>query len=293
MRSSSFAFSFPVAFLSYVRSRASRPSSRRASRHAVSFRRFCCVVPSVGLSCLCVSPSRLVVSYGRRSVLLSACSRLVRRGVIALSLSCCLVGLGIPHLFIVPSLPVSSSRLGSSRSFRSHLSSRSVSSVGGSCLLMPGSRVRAVLFCSSLVLVRYPSRFMPPSWGRGRVVMAMGRRQVAHVVSSIPSSFSLATRPPIVGWLRGGMDMGRRSMLLAARPLPVHAAPFLPSHRVSHRSHLCPHPNHPKQKKRTRRKPGRRRRQIRTRRPPRDAPTRRNTRDEERDDSGKPDKTTR
>lgn len=203
-------FLFPIC----VFPGASRSSSRLSSRHAVSLCvSFLCVPsarrparrpscrpscrPSDRLACL----SRRLVSYGRHSILLSARSRLVRRGVIALSLSCRLVGLGVPHLFIVPSLPVSSARLVSVGSFSLVISSGFIRERLGSALV-PGSRVRAVLSCSSLVPVRYPSRFMPPSWGR-----AVRHGHDGGGACSRPSHPShhlllLATRSLVAGWIR-------------------------------------------------------------------------------------------
>ena len=47
-------------------------------------------------------------------------------------------------------------------------------------------------------------------------------------------SFLLATHSLVAGWLYGRMwDMGRRFVLLAARPLPAHAPSFSSSRRIS------------------------------------------------------------
>lgn len=127
MRPFSFAFSFPAAFLSYAHPRASRSSSRLPSRRASRLMRSVAVVRRVVRRA--VSSARLVslvVSYGRRFALLFAHSRLVSRGVVALRSRAASFCPWHPACPTPPSLrPVGSAR--------SHLLSRSVSSVGGSC----------------------------------------------------------------------------------------------------------------------------------------------------------------
>ena len=82
MRPSSFAFSSPAAFLSYAHPRASRPcvSSYRLARASRLVRSAASCRPSARP----VGSSWLVVSYGRRFVLLFARSRFVCRGGFAL-----------------------------------------------------------------------------------------------------------------------------------------------------------------------------------------------------------------
>lgn len=251
MRSSSVCFLFPCCFSficsfpwrlvrrlvlsvsSCVSSRASRlvRSVRRAVRR---------VVCRVGSPSRLVGSSRFVVSYGRRSVLLSACSRLVRRGVIALSLSCRLVGLGVPPFVHRPVLV--SRRFGSSRSSRL-VSVVSFSSVISFCLIR--GRLGFVFMPVPVFAPFRPARrsFLPHSI-RSR--------------SSVPVSVSVVGRG-CVSWAWGGGACSCRfirSMLLSAHPLPAHVPSFLPSHRLIAPIAFSYH--HPKQENER----GRRRRAI-------------------------------
>lgn len=128
-----------------MRSRASRLSSRLSSRRASRLMR---PAASCRLSCRLACSSCRFVS--RRFVLLFARSRLVRRGVIALRSPC---------RFVLPCRPacpcVPSARLVSVVSFPLVISF-GLARVRLVSVLMPGSRVRAVSFCSSLVPTRYP-----------------------------------------------------------------------------------------------------------------------------------------
>ena len=183
MRPSSFAFSFPVAFLSYARPRASRSSSRHAVSLAVSFRAFRCVVSSVVSSHRLGSSHRLVSSrrlVWRRSALLFARSRFVCRGGFALRFRAVSFCFGIP--FVLSSR--CSSRLSSCLSSRlvhlvssCHLVLRLP--VGGSCpfsCLVPvfapfRPAIRSFLFVHQF-------RFLCLRRGAWRGVMAMMAAEV-------------------------------------------------------------------------------------------------------------------
>lgn len=117
-------------------------------------------------------------------------------------------------------------------------------------VLMPGSRLprRSVLLVarSSLipfVFVRPPpgsSCSRPRSWGvAGRHGHDGGGGACSRPVSSVSSLLILARSFARCGMaLWGGMGMGRRSMLLAARSFPTHAPSFLPISSVP-RSLVC------------------------------------------------------
>lgn len=126
-------------------------------------------------------------------------SRLVVRLVSCVPLRRAVIALRSPCRFVLPCRPacpcVPSARLVSVVSFPLVISF-GLARVRLVSVLMPGSRVRAVSFCSSLVPTRYP----PPGSscsrlrrGVGRGVMSHGRR-FALVGSSVPSLLLFATR---------------------------------------------------------------------------------------------------
>ena len=183
-----------------------------SSRPLVSSCRLVLVRPVRRPACRVVGSSRLFVSlvvlFWRRFVLLFARSRLAWAWRSCLAFSCRLV---FALASRSPSLrPIVAFR---SSSHRSRLvivpSSRPLClPVGVSCpfsCLVPvfapfRSAVRSFLFAysaSAHVLGR----------GAGLCVMAMGWRRFALVVSSIPSSFQLAARPLVAGWLCGRMGI--------------------------------------------------------------------------------------
>lgn len=154
----------PCSLFPYVRPCASRSSSRHVVSLCVSSRASRCVVSSVVPPCRpsrrLVGSSRRVVSYGHRFALLFACSRFACRGVLALRSRV---------VSFSPWHPVSSLRLvhrlvGSSRYLPSSRFCLTRGRLGS--VLVPGSRVRAVPFCCSLVSVRLSGLgSCPRSWG--------------------------------------------------------------------------------------------------------------------------------
>ena len=174
MRPFSFAFSFPAAFLSYAHPRASRSSSRLPSRRAsrlmrsvVSCRPSCRLIGSARFAC------RLVWAPFRSAVRsFSFCLS----GRFCLAFSC--------RLVLVSLLRLVSRLVGSSCSLPSSRFCLTRGRLGS--VLVPGSRVRAVLSCCSLVSVRpVRHRFMSSVVGRGCASWSWGGRGL--LFSSHPS----------------------------------------------------------------------------------------------------------
>lgn len=240
VRSSFPLVSFPYACpscVSFVRlARRLVMSSRRASR-LVRF------VASCRSSCrLTCSSRRLVIRrpdgrlVSRRSVLLFACSHSVCRGGFAL----CSHSVSFSPWRIVHHL------VGSSRSFP--VISFRLTRVRLVPVIMPCFRVRAVQFCCSLVLVRlFSPGLCPRSWG-GTVRHGHGAAVLALLISSVPSWLLLATHS-----LRDGggrmWDMGRCSVLLAARSLACSCPIVLLITSDSHRPNCVLSSPHPRSKK--------------------------------------------
>lgn len=141
---------FPPRFLSpYVRSRASRSSSRHAVSSGVSFHASRCVVSSVLPSCRLACSSRRFGLSSRMGVVSFCCSLVLVSPVVAV-LSCVLMPSRF-YLGISSRLCVLSVRLVGSSCPRPVISSSLLTRWRLVSVLMLGSRVRAVSFCCSLV----------------------------------------------------------------------------------------------------------------------------------------------
>lgn len=225
--------SFPLFFFLIC---AFPVASRLSSRPLVSSCRLVLARPVRRPACRVVGSSRLFVSlvvlFWRRSVLLFARSRLVCRGVIALSLSCRLVGLGVP-IYLSSRSCVPSAWLVSVVSFSSVISLCLIRGRLG-FVFMPVpvfSPFRPA--CRSFLLAYLVSVPVDTVVGRDCALWSWGRHGL--LLSSHPSlhrSCSLLALSLQDGSMGGDGDMGRRSMLLAAHPLPGHAPSFLLSHRL-------------------------------------------------------------
>lgn len=173
----------------------------------------------------------------RRLVSSARFARPSRMGAVSFCCSLVLVSFIVAVLSCVPvpSRFALASRLLIVPSLRPRLVARLVSSSRRLVpVLMPVPMLCAVPSCSSLVPVRYPFRvllFLSPSWGGAVVSWPWGGGGL--LLSSHQSQSFAHTRSFIRSLWDGygGVDMGRRSMLLVAHPLPVHAVSFLPSHR--------------------------------------------------------------
>lgn len=118
-------------------------------------------------------------------------------------------------------------------------------------VLVPGSRVRAVPSCSSLVPHSLRSSVSVHVLGRGagpcRYGHGAGAACSCHLIRPLIAPYSLLTHS-LRGGSVGGCGLGRRFMLLAARPLPAHAPSFSSFHRVP-RPHCVLSSPHPRSKK--------------------------------------------
>ena len=203
---------FPYAFpcVSFVVSSLVSSLVSPCVSPCVSFRAFRCVVSSVGSSCRLVS---LVVSYGRRFVLLFARSRFACRGGLCLAFPCRLVFALVSRLVVASRL---SSRL--LISFPPAISSSACPWAARvrSRVWFPCSRRSVLLVARSCSPIR--SRFMSSVVGRGCVVMAMGRRGL--LLSVHP--FARCGMDLRGGWgMRHGapFHVARRSFLVCSCPI--------------------------------------------------------------------------
>lgn len=224
-------FSFPLILFSHMRPLCVSFVVSLAVSPCVSSHAFRCRCPSCRPSCRLIGSSRLVVSYGRRFVLLFARSRLVCRGVIALRSRAASFLIGIPFVprlarrLVVASRP--SSRL-------AHLVfvllSRSRSPVGCSCsfsFLFSCSHRSILLVARSCSLI-YPGPSV--SVVVERAMRHGGLCWFALLVSLVPSRFySLFTRLAADrnagGWgYEAPFHTARRSFIA------IHAPSFFSSH---------------------------------------------------------------
>lgn len=219
-----------LVLFSHMRSRASRSSSRWASRHASRFVRSVAVVSSVVPSCLFVPSSRLSSRFAPfRSAVRSFSFRLSWRSCLAFS--CVSFRLGISSR----SSSRSSSRLAH---LVSVMSSCSRSSVGGSCPFscpFQCSRRSVLLVARSCSFIGFG--FSVSVVGRGDASLGGGVCH-SHLIRFI--SFLLATRSLRIG-MRGGCGYGapfyaaRRSYLASHVPIvsPISSNII---------ALICPHP---------------------------------------------------
>lgn len=269
---------------------ASRSSSRHAVLSCVSFHASRCVVSSVLPSCRLACSSRRFGLSSRMGAVSFCCSLVLVSPVVAV-LSCVLIPSRF-YLGISSRLCVLSVRLVGSSRPRPVISSSLLARWRLGFILMLGSRVRAVPFCCSLVPHSFhSSSFVRPGfclrheagrWRHGHGAEAVCSRRLIRPLI-VPARYSL-TRC----WIITGEDGHGAPFHVARRSSIACSCRIVPPIPSVHHSHLCPHPPHPKQENERDGDGGDGERGI-----GRDAPTRRNTRDEERDDSGKPDKTTR